>query len=54
MRNISRFSALVLLGLFFGAAAALAQSAGADEAIRPNGTVAQNVALTACAAKRDL
>jgi hypothetical protein len=47
MRNISRFSALALFGLIFGAAPALAQSAGADEAIQPNGTVAQSVTLTA-------
>ena len=47
MRNILRFSAAALLGLFFGVAPALAQSAGADEAIQPNGTVAQSLALTA-------
>lgn len=47
MRNILRFSAAALLGLFFGTAPALAQSAGPDEAIRPNGTVTQTLALTA-------
>ena len=47
MRNIVRLSAAALLGLFFGIAPALAQSAGPDEAIQPNGTVRQNLALTA-------
>ena len=47
MRNILRLSAAALLGLFFGIAPALAQSAGPDEAIQPNGTVRQNLALTA-------
>jgi Protein of unknown function (DUF1236) len=47
MRDIFRFPALALLGLFFGIAPALAQSAGPDEAIQPNGTVRQNLALTA-------
>ena len=47
MRNILRFSAAALLGLFFGMAPALAQSAGPDEAVQPNGTVAQTLALTA-------
>jgi hypothetical protein len=47
MQNFLRFSAAVLLGLFFGMATALAQSAGLDEAIQPNGTVRQNLALTA-------
>lgn len=47
MRNISRFSALALFGLILGAAPALAQSAAADEAIQPNGTVAQSLTLTA-------
>jgi hypothetical protein len=46
MRNILRLSAAALLGLFFGIAPALAQSAGPDEAIQPNGTVRQNLALT--------
>ena len=36
-----------MLGLFFGITSALAQSAGPDEAIQPNGTVRQNLALTA-------
>ena len=39
MRNILQFSAAALLGLFFGIAPALAQSAGPDEAVQPNGTV---------------
>jgi hypothetical protein len=47
MRNILRLPAAALLGLFFGIAPALAQSAGPDEAIQPNGTVRQNLALTA-------
>jgi Spy/CpxP family protein refolding chaperone len=47
MRNTLRFSAAAVLGLFFGAAPALAQSAGSDEAVQPNGTVAQSLALTA-------
>jgi Protein of unknown function (DUF1236) len=46
MRNILRLSVAALLGLFFGIAPALAQSAGPDEAIQPNGTVRQNLALT--------
>jgi hypothetical protein len=47
MRNILRFSVAALVGLFFGIAPALAQSAGADEAVQPNGTLRQNLALTA-------
>jgi hypothetical protein len=47
MRNISRLSALALFGLIFGIAPALAQSAGPDEAVQPDGTVSQNLALTA-------
>jgi len=47
MRNILRLSAAASLGLFFGIAPALAQSTGPDEAIQPNGTVRQNLALTA-------
>ena len=47
MRNILRVSLPALLGLFFGIAPALAQSAGPDEAVQPNGTVRQTVALTA-------
>jgi hypothetical protein len=47
MRNILGFSMAALLGLFFGIAPALAQSAGPDEAIQPDGTVRQNLALTA-------
>ena len=47
MRNILRLSAAALLGLFFGIASAFAQSAGPDEAVQPNGTLRQNLALTA-------
>ena len=47
MRTIFRYPALAILGLFFGMAPALAQSAGPDEAIQPNGTVRQDLALTA-------
>jgi hypothetical protein len=47
MRNILRLSVAALLGLFFSVAAALAQSAGLDEAIQPDGTLRQNLALTA-------
>jgi hypothetical protein len=47
MRKPFRFSLLALLGLLFGMAPALAQSAGPDEAIQPNGTVAQSLVLTA-------
>jgi hypothetical protein len=47
MRATLRLSALTLLGLFFSMAPALAQSAGPDEAVQPNGTVRQNLALTA-------
>jgi hypothetical protein len=47
MRNILRFSTAALLGLFFGIAPALAQSAGAIETVQPNGSVTQTLALTA-------
>jgi Protein of unknown function (DUF1236) len=47
MRNILRISAAALFGLTFGIAPALAQSVGADEAVQPNGTLRQNLALTA-------
>jgi hypothetical protein len=47
MRNILQFSAAALLGLFFGIAPALAQSAAPDEAVQPDGTVRQNLPLTA-------
>jgi hypothetical protein len=47
MRYTLRFSLAALFGLFFGIAPALAQSAGADEAVQPNGTVGQTLALTA-------
>jgi hypothetical protein len=46
MRNTLRFSALALSGLIFGMAPALAQSAGPDEAVQPNGAVRQTLALT--------
>jgi len=47
MRNILRFSLPTLLGLLLGIAPALAQSAGPDEAVQPNGTVRQTLPLTA-------
>jgi hypothetical protein len=47
MRNILKFSVPALLGLLFGIVPALAQSAVPDEAVQPNGTVRQNLALTA-------
>jgi hypothetical protein len=47
MRNILGFSAAALLGLFLGIAPALAQSAGPEETVQPNGTLRQNLALTA-------
>ena len=47
MRNTLRSSAAALLGLSFSVAAALAQSAAPDEAIQPDGTLRQNLALTA-------
>ena len=47
MRIVSRLSALALCGLLFRMAPALAQSAGPDEAVQPNGTVRQTLPLTA-------
>jgi hypothetical protein len=47
MRHILQLSALALFGLIFGIAPALAQSGGLDEAVQPNGTVGQILALTA-------
>jgi hypothetical protein len=52
MRNALTFPTAGLLALSlvtsgFGATAALAQSAGPDEAVRPNGAVTQQLALTA-------
>jgi hypothetical protein len=47
MRNTLRFSTAALLGLLFGIAPALAQSAGAIETVQPNGSVTQTLALTA-------
>ena len=46
MRTIFGFLTAAMFGLFFGIAPALAQSAGPDEAIQLNGTVAQTPALT--------
>ena len=46
MRTIFGFLTAAMFGLFFGIAPALAQSAGPDEAIQPNGTVSQTPALT--------
>jgi hypothetical protein len=47
MRNLSLPAAVLSIFLGLGSTAALAQSAGPDEAIQPNGTVRQNLALTA-------
>jgi hypothetical protein len=47
MRNTFRYSTAALLGLFFGIAPALAQSAGTIETVQPNGSVTQTLALTA-------
>ena len=48
MRNAQSFPAAVLLVIVsLGPPAALAQSAGPDEAVQPNGTVGQTLALTA-------
>jgi len=47
MRTTLQFSAVALLGLFCGIAPALAQSPGPDETVQPDGTVRQNLALTA-------
>lgn len=47
MRYILQFSAAALLGLLFGIAPVLAQSAGPDEAVQSDGTVRPNLALTA-------
>src|SRR5579863_2712672 len=47
MRGIISVAGLVLLGTLSGSATAFAQSAGLDEAVQPNGAVAQNVTLTA-------
>jgi Protein of unknown function (DUF1236) len=46
MRKTLRFAALILSGLILGMAPALAQSAGPDEAVHPNGAVRQTLALT--------
>ncbi len=47
MHNILKFWAAALLGLFLGITPALAQSAAPDEVVQPNGTLRQNLALTA-------
>jgi Protein of unknown function (DUF1236) len=47
MRKTLRFPALALSGLILGMTPALAQSAGPDEAVQPNGAVRQTLALTA-------
>jgi hypothetical protein len=47
MRSILKLSSFVLLGTVLCSANALAQSAGPDEAIQSNGSVTQNVTLTA-------
>ena len=46
MRNIQGLPAVAVLALTLGSTAALAQSAVPDEAVQPNGTVTQNLALT--------
>jgi Protein of unknown function (DUF1236) len=47
MRNLSLPAATLFIIMSLGSTAALAQSAAPDEAIQPNGTVAQTLALTA-------
>lgn len=47
MRTVISLTAFVFLGFLLGPSAAMAQSAGPDEAVRPDGAVAQNLALTA-------
>jgi|SRR5580704_8876175 hypothetical protein len=47
MSCTTKICLLVLLGTVLGSAAAFAQSAGLDEVVQPNGSVAQNVTLTA-------
>jgi hypothetical protein len=47
MRAKIALSVLVVFGSILGCTAANAQSAGPDEAIGPNGKMAQNLALTA-------
>jgi hypothetical protein len=47
MRHVLQFSALALFALIFGITPVLAQSAGLDETVQPNGTVGQILALTA-------
>jgi hypothetical protein len=46
MTSKNGFLALALLSLFCGNGAAMAQTAGPDEAVRPNGAVSQKLALT--------
>jgi Protein of unknown function (DUF1236) len=47
MRNLSLPAATLFIIMSLGSTAALAQSAGPDEAVQPNGTVRQTLALTA-------
>src|ERR1700761_2250720 len=48
MRGISiGYGGFILAATLLGAGGAFAQSAGADEAVQPNGAVAQNLTLTA-------
>jgi hypothetical protein len=47
MRQTIRFVAVIIMGLTLGSAAALAQAVGSDEAVRPDGAVAQKLTLTA-------
>jgi hypothetical protein len=47
MRSTLKFSAIVLFGTIAGSSVAFAQSAGQDEAVQSNGSVTQNVTLTA-------
>jgi hypothetical protein len=46
MRNPIQLTALAISAFLLGTAAAPAQTVGTDEAIKPNGTVVQNLALT--------
>jgi Protein of unknown function (DUF1236) len=47
MSCTAKICLLVLLGTVPGSAAAFAQSAGPDEVVQPNGSVGQNITLTA-------
>jgi hypothetical protein len=46
MRNVICLTTFVFLGFLLGPGAAVAQSAASDEAVRPDGMVTQNLALT--------